>query len=256
MIVASVASAFPEHVYDQEVIAAALKRHWGPRLSKPELLDRIHSRTRVKRRHLALGLADYPRLTTWGESNRAWMDAAQVLGERAIDAALARAGLDRADLDALYVVSVTGIASPSLDARLINRMRLRTDIKRTPIFGVGCAGGAIGLVRAADYVRAYPDQVCALLSVELCSLTMRHDDHSMLNVVATGLFADGAAAAILSGSDTGAKGPQVLATRSIFYPDTEDIMGWDISEKGFGIVLSPRLPQLIESRSQATWLPF
>lgn len=248
MIVASVASAFPEHVYDQEAIAAALKQYWGPRLRSPELLDRIHSRTRVRRRHLALALEDYPRLQTWGQSNKAWMETAQVLGERAIDAALDRARLDRADLDAIYVVSVTGIASPSLDARLINRMRLRSDIKRTPIFGVGCAGGAIGLVRAADYVRAYPDQVCALLSVELCSFTMRHDDLSMVNIIATGLFADGAAAAILSGPDTGAKGPQILATRSVFYPDSEDIMGWDISEQGFGIVLSPRLPELIKTR--------
>ena len=119
---------------------------------------------------------------------------------RAIDGALERAGLRRQDLDALFVVSITGVASPSLDARLINLMRLRSDIKRTPIFGVGCVGGALGLTRAADYVLAYPGHAAALLSVELCSLTIQRDDRSTANLISTGLFGDGAAAVIVTGS--------------------------------------------------------
>jgi alkylresorcinol/alkylpyrone synthase len=173
---------------------------------------------------------------------------------RAIDAALKGTGLAREDLDALFVASITGVASPSLDARLINRMRLRPDIKRTPIFGVGCVGGALGLTRAADHVLAYPGHAAALLAVEFCSLTIQRDDLSTANLISTGLFGDGAAAVIVTGAErsvrqaraAGPAGPQILGCRSSFYPDSEDVMGWQISEESFRIVLSPRLPDLIK----------
>src|SRR5579863_5332011 len=128
------------------------------------------------------------------------MEVAEQLGEKAIDGALERAGLARRDIDALFVVSITGVASPSLDARLINRMRLRPDIKRTPIFGVGCVGGALGLTRAADYALAYPGHCAALLAVEICSLTFQRDDLSTANQISAGLFGDGAAAVIVAGA--------------------------------------------------------
>jgi alkylresorcinol/alkylpyrone synthase len=246
MRIASVASAFPENVYRQEEVTNALKDYWGARLEKPELLDRLHSHCGVRQRHMSFSFDQYRQFQTWGETNRAWFEVAEKLGEQAIDGALSRAGLERADLDAIMVVSITGIASPSLDARLVNRMGLRSDIKRTPIFGLGCVGGAVGITRAADHVRAFPAQTAVLLSVELCSLTIQLDDLSMPNLISTGLFGDGAVATIV-GPQTGG-GPEVLATRSVFYPATEDIMGWDISEKGFAIVLSARLPDLIRAR--------
>jgi alkylresorcinol/alkylpyrone synthase len=124
-------------------------------------------------------------------------------------------------------------------------MGLRRDLKRTPIFGLGCVAGAAGLARAADHVRAYPDGVAVLLAVEICSLTMRLDDLSTANLIATGIFADGAAAAVLGGKERSSHGPEILDHRAVFYPGTEDIMGWDISEKGFAIVLSQKLPALI-----------
>ena len=248
MRILSVGSAFPENLYPQEAITGAIKQHWGERLARPELLDRLHSRAGVRQRHLAFPLDQYERFATFGETNRAWLEVAGELGERAIDRALDRAGLGRRDLDALYVVSVTGVASPSLDARLINRMGLRPDLKRTPIFGIGCVGGAIGLTRAADYVLAYPKQVAAILSVELCSLTIQRDDLSTVNMISMGLFADGAVAAILAGAERGIEGPAIVGNRSVFYPDTEEIMGWNISEKGFAIVLSQKLPELIKRR--------
>jgi alkylresorcinol/alkylpyrone synthase len=133
-------------------------------------------------------------------------------------------------------------------------MSLRSDIKRRPIFGVGCVGGALGLTRAADYVLAYPGHVAALLSVEVCSLTIQRDDLSTANLISTGLFGDGAAAVIVAGSErtdgeaqsVAQAGPHILGCRSVFYPDSEDIMGWDISQDGFRIVLSPRLPEIIK----------
>ncbi len=248
------ASALPEYRYSQEVITAALKHHWNGSLARPELLDRLHTRAGVEYRHLAFPLERYARFENWGETNAAWLEVAQTLSSRAIDGALERAGLERQDLDALFVVSVTGVASPSLDARLINLMRLRPDIKRTPIFGVGCVGGALGLTRAADYVLAYPGHAAALLAVEVCSLTIQRDDTSTANLISTGLFGDGAAAVIVAGSQRASNqaqgaetaGPHIVGSRSIFYPDSEDVMGWKISQDGFRIVLSPRLPDIIK----------
>jgi len=244
----------PEHRYPQAALTAAFKAYWNEKLKSPERLDQFHSRVGVEYRHLSFPMERYPQFASFGETNDAWFEVAQELGAKAIDAALDRAGLSRQELNALFFVSVTGIASPSLDARLINRLGLRRDIKRTPIFGIGCAGGAIGLTRAADYLLAYPDHNAALLAVELCSLTIQADDLSPANLISVGLFADGAAAAIVSGSKvrrrTGSavagSSPRILGTGSVFYPETEDIMGWDISEKGLKIVLSPRLPDLIK----------
>ena len=150
-----------------------------------------------------------------------------------------------ADLDAIFFVSVTGIASPSIDARLINRMNLRPNIKRIPIFGLGCVAGAAGIARAADYVRAYPDHNAVLVSVELCSLTWQRKDLSVANLISSGLFGDGSAAVIVSGAARDAHGPEVVATSSSFYRGTEDVMGWDISSEGFNIVLSSEVPNMV-----------
>ena len=163
---------------------------------------------------------------------------------------MARAGLELAQIGALFFVSVTGVASPSIDARLINRMKLPTNLRRTPIFGLGCVAGAAGVARAADYVRAYPDQVAVLLSVELCSLTLQREDLSLANLVSSGLFGDGAAAVVVAGANVKRReesydGPEILASGSVFYPDTEEVMGWDISEKGFRIVLSREVPEVV-----------
>jgi alkylresorcinol/alkylpyrone synthase len=249
--ISGVGSALPEFCYTQETLTQALKQYWGRRLENPEQFERLHAHMKVASRHLAFPMPRYLEFVTWGDTNAAWFEAAQELGERAIYEALRHAGLSRRNLHALIVVSVPGVASPSLDARLINRMDLRPDIKRTPIFGVGCVGGALGLSRAADHVRAYPDQNAAVLAVETCSLTLKRDDLSTTNLIATGLFGDGAAAVVVSGSKSGAgaaapePGPEILDVRSFFYPDTEEIMGWDISENGFKIVLSPQLMDLI-----------
>jgi alkylresorcinol/alkylpyrone synthase len=133
----------------------------------------------VDARHLALPIEAYEDLETWGQSNNAWIEVAEELAEQSICRALTRAGLSEQDLDAIFFVSVTGIASPSIDARLMNRMNLRTNIKRNPIFGLGCVAGAAGIARAADYVRAYPDHNAVLVSVELCSLTWQRRNLSL-----------------------------------------------------------------------------
>jgi alkylresorcinol/alkylpyrone synthase len=134
-----------------------------------------------------------------------------------------------------------------VDALLVNRMRLSPQIKRNPIFGLGCVAGAAGLARAADYVRAYPDQVAVVLSVELCSLTWQRDDFTVANLIATGLFGDGAVAVLVAGDQVKLSGPKILGSACSFYPDTEDVMGWKISEKGFQVVLSPDVPTVVRA---------
>jgi alkylresorcinol/alkylpyrone synthase len=228
------------------VLLAALREYWRGQIENPRMLDQLHAHAGVDGRHLVLPLERYYDLKTFGEFNRIWIEAAQELGERAIRCAMSRAGLELSQIGALFFVSVTGIASPSIDARLINRMKLPTNIRRTPIFGLGCVAGAAGVARAADYVRAYPDQVAVLLSVELCSLTLQREDLSLANLVSSGLFGDGAAAVVIAGADVPVNsGPEIIATGSVFYPDTEEVMGWDISEKGFRIVLSREVPDVV-----------
>ena len=246
MKIASVASALPPHYYTQEFLSQAMKQYWGEKLPNPRFLDQLHAHMGVAGRYLALSIEEYPRITTWGQANSTWIRVAQEIGEQALSLALTRAGLSPPDLSALFVVSVTGIASPSLDARLINRMGLSPNIRRIPIFGLGCAAGAAGIALVADYVRAYPGRSAALLAVELCSLTMQREDLSTANLISAGLFGDGAGAVILSGAERPATGPRIVSTRSVFYPNTENVMGWDISEKGFQIVLSADVPVMAE----------
>jgi len=246
MRIASVASAFPGKRYAQGVILEALKRQWGDRLDRPERLDRINRRAGVDGRHLALPIEAYGGLSGWGEANAVWVRVGEELGEAALGRALDDAGLEPEELSALFVVSITGIASPSLDARLMNRMGLNRNLKRLPVFGLGCVAGAAGLARAADYVRAYTTESAALLAVELCSLTFQRDDVSVVNQISASLFGDGAAAVVVAGAAVPGTGPRIVATRSVFYSDTQDVMGWDISERGFRIVLSRGVPDIVK----------
>lgn len=246
MKLASAASAFPSHTYSQQTIATALTSVWQDQLQRPESLDRIHRNTGVDQRHLVLPLQDYLAVETWGKANNIWIDAALDLGSSAICRAITPFGLKPKDIDALFFVTVTGVASPSIDARLVNRMGLSPNIKRNPIFGLGCVAGVAGTARAADYVRAFPEHIAVVLSVEICSLTWQRDDVTAANVISTGLFGDGAAAVVVAGAQTGLPGPHVIDTCSSFYPNTERVMGWDISERGFQIVLSPDVPKVIE----------
>jgi alkylresorcinol/alkylpyrone synthase len=252
--IAAVGKALPPHYYDQDALLEALKRRFTPRYFNPERLERLHRNVLVGGRHLALPIAEYDTLTTWGKANDAWIRVAQEVGAAAVLDALGRAGLAVDDVDALIFVTVTGVATPSVDARLMNRLSLPPRVRRMPIFGLGCVAGAAGISRAADYVRAYPDQVAVLLSVELCSLTLQGEDLSIPNLIASGLFGDGAAAVVVVGDEhpvSAPDGPEIVASRSVFYRDSERVMGWDISEHGFRIVLSADVPQVVRDHLRA-----
>ncbi len=246
MKISSAVSALPPHYYPQHVLIEAFRKHWGKRLERFTVLEKLHAAAQVDGRYLALPMEEYPP-KTWGEANNHWINTTLALGEEAVGKAIAAAGVKHEDIGAFFFVSVTGICSPSIEGRLINKMKLNPNIKRIPIFGLGCVAGAAGIARAADYVKAFPKQAALLLSVELCSLTAQQDDLSAANLISTGLFGDGGAAVVISGSECpgATPGPEILATRSTFYPNTEDVMGWDITEKGFRIILSREVPNVV-----------
>jgi alkylresorcinol/alkylpyrone synthase len=255
MQIASVGTAFPPHRYSQTEIAEALTERWAGRLEEPRLIKRFFANCGVDFRYLVYPLDVYPTLRGFGQTNNAWIESAVTLGEQAIANALTPLGLTAADVSAIFFASVTGIASPTIDARLINRLPFPVNVKRTPIFGLGCVAGAAGIARASDYVKAFPGQIALLLSVELCSLTWQDDDQSIANLISCGLFGDGAAAVVIAGADVvlpgqqspGPRvGPKVVATQSTFYRNTEHVMGWDIGDLGFRIVLSPEVPKVVE----------
>ncbi|MDP9398897.1 MAG: type III polyketide synthase [Actinomycetota bacterium] len=247
--IAAVAGVLPAHRHPQQEITAAFADLVLPDGRGRPVLERLHANTGVAARSFALPLEDYSRLDGFTGANEAFVRVGTDLGERAVRDALARAGLAAGEVDTFMTVTTTGVATPSLDARLVPRLGLRTDVKRLPVFGLGCVAGAAGIARLCE---ALPDDgVGVLLSVELCSLTVQRDDASMPNLVASGLFGDGAAAVVVVGErrahELGLTGaPEVIASRSRFYPDTQRVMGWDIGGSGFRIVLAASVADVVE----------
>jgi alkylresorcinol/alkylpyrone synthase len=247
------ATALPPNVIEQESLAGLLKALWGEKYDQSRrwrsTFEQIQRSVRVDRRYLALPVDEYPALDTFAKTNAAWTRVAPELGAAAAQSALDAAGMTARDVDHLFFVTGTGIATPSLDARIVNRLGMRSDVRRTPIFGLGCAGGVAGVVRAADVLRGFPGQVAMVVSAELCSLTLQRADDSVANIIASALFGDGAAAVLLGGARLANRGagvtPRVVATRSVFYPDSERMMGWDVVDGGLKIVLSPAIPDLV-----------
>jgi alkylresorcinol/alkylpyrone synthase len=245
--IVAVRSAFPAHRYPQAELTAKVAELSGLGPAERDLLERLHSRAGVDYRHTVLPLSEYDGLRGIALANDRYLDEAADLGEEALSAALAAAGLTGRDLDLLIVTSVTGVAVPSLDARLIPRLGLRPDIKRLPIFGLGCVAGAAALARLHDYLLAWPEHRAAVLAVELCSLSWPMTDVTTADLVSSGLFGDGAAALVADGGQVG-DGLRVVASRSEVYPDSIDALGWRLGADGFRIVLSAELADVIERR--------
>ena len=250
--IAAVCPALPELSYTQEEITAAI----APLLAagsapRRAAIERTHAASGVRTRHLVLPIERYGALGTFGEANDTFVAAGAELAERALRGALEAADLRPEDVDLILFTSVTGISAPSIDALLVGRLGLRRDVKRVPVFGLGCVAGAAGIARLHDYLVGHPGDVAVLVSVELCSLTIQRDDTSMANVVSSGLFGDGATAVVMVGDARArsmrALGPEVVATRSHLYPDSEGALGWDIGGSGFRIVLSASLAGIIEA---------
>lgn len=292
-IIQSIATAVPPHAISQDEIRDAALHHFSRGRRDMRRLIPIFNNVNVRQRHLCVPLEWYEREHVFSETNAEYIRWARKLSRQAVCECLKGAGAQPSDVDHLIFVSTSGLSTPSIDAHLINELGFSSGIRRTPVFGLGCAGGAAGLSRQRDLCRV-PGQECVLLvTVELCSLTFQFRDFSKANLVASSLFSDGAAAVLMTRGDFSANGapssptpsgralqagtassqerpaPQdaparqdssspcqagrqearvrarVLATCSTIFPDTMDVMGWDFSENGLGVIFSRRIPQLI-----------
>jgi alkylresorcinol/alkylpyrone synthase len=252
MRIVSVHGVLPAHQYTQTEITDAFT-HTMLRIAVDErVVQRLHANACVETRHLALPLERYGELDDFTESNSAFIDAGVELGARAVADALEAVGLTPQDIDLIISATVTGLAVPSLDARVASLIGMRPDVIRMPLVGLGCVAGASGVARLHDYLCGHPDSVAVLMAVELCSLTLQRDDASVPNLVASGLFGDGAAAVVAVGANRArdldnadAPQPDVLGARSRLYPGSERTMGWDVGTTGLKIVLDSNVPVLV-----------
>lgn len=244
----SVKTTFPSDYVSQEEISKEISSLWP---DKKSYVEQFHLSSQVNGRHLSIPLSDYKKLGDIGERSKIWLDIATKLQIENITKLLDQAGLVPADISMIASTTVTGLAIPTLEARLMNKLPFKSNLKRLPIFGLGCLGGVAGINRVNDYLKGHPTEAALLLATELCTLTFQFHDKSVANLVGTSLFADGAAAVLMVGE----KHPlyeksqfKVLAGESFFYPDTERVMGWDIISSGFQIVLSGDVPKIVEEK--------
>ncbi len=246
--IASLATALPPHRMSQAEAREGARRLFAGLPELDRLLG-VFDRSGVESRALVHPRDWYLEPRPFGERNREYLRAALELGGRAVAEALDQAGIAPDRVDAFVFTTTTGLATPSVDARLAAALGFRPGVRRIPLFGLGCAGGAAAVALAADRLRERPGETVVVLSVELCSLTLLMEEASKVNLVGTALFGDGAAAAVLtagSGDPAGGRrGPRVLASESHLFPGTGGLMGWDFSERGFGLVLSTRVPAFI-----------
>jgi len=210
----------------------------------------IFDNTGISTRRTCQPLSWYDQAHTLAENSVAYIEAASTLCAQAGAALLQRQGLRPEQIDRIIYVNTTGLATPSIDARLVNRLGLHPNVRRTPIWGLGCAGGVAGLSHAWQHVQGHPRERVLLFCAEMCSLTLLRDDASTANVVATALFADGAAVALISGDETGDTGYALIDSRSTLYPDSLDIMGWHVVTQGLQVVFDRRIPKIVDQHAR------
>ena len=250
----ALATAVPPYELHQEDIAAEAHNFFPERLSELQRLMPVYKNAGIGKRYSCRPLADYRRTGSWKEKNSSYLASAVELLEDATLRCLEEAKLQAGDIDAIVAVSTTGLATPSLDAQLMNRLPFRSDVERLPIFGLGCAGGVLGLARAAALARARPGAKVLFLVVELCALTFRQQDQSNANIVATALFGDGAAAAIVSSGENGhghescgteLPAPRIAHWGEHTWPNSLDVMGWSVEDDGLGVIFSQDIPSIV-----------
>ena len=245
--IAVVEVALPAHVYSQEQVTAELVGRLAPDSATTTVIERVHQATGVSTRHLALPLEDYKNLDSFTTANELYAEHALPLVVSAATEALKSAGIAAEDVDMVFFTTVTGLGAPSLDVALHKALGLKKDVKRIPSFGLGCVAGASGIARVADYLAGHPGSVALVVCVELCSLTIQWDDTAMANIVGTGLFGDGAAVAVMTGTNHPlARGPRVVGSQSSLYPDSEEMIGWRIGSTGFRLMLTAGVPAMID----------
>ncbi|MEO7634840.1 MAG: type III polyketide synthase [Sphingomicrobium sp.] len=240
------ATAVPPYVIEQHQAKAIGRRAFGGRAALFERLSGVFDNAAIARRYLVAPPIWYESGHGWAETNQVYLAAAEALFEQAARAAIAKAGLTAADIDGVVTVSTTGIATPSLEARVGPRLGLRSDVRRVPVFGLGCAGGVSGLALAGRLAAAAPGTNWLFVTVETCSISIRLDSDDPAAIVATALFGDGAAAAVVRAGDSGGLA-RLTGSAEKLWPDTLGIMGWRVEDPGLGVVFDRAIPPFIEA---------
>jgi alkylresorcinol/alkylpyrone synthase len=242
----SLATSVPPHAFLQKDIQAAAWDVFGSRFPDYERFASIFTNTGIVKRHGVKPFEWYLEPRGWPERTEAFLEGAEALFIDAAGKALASAGLDAADIDTVVTVCSTGIATPSLEARVHRRMGFRSDVSRVPVFGLGCAGGTSGLSVASRLAQARPGTNVLLVTIELCSLALRLDELTKANIIAVSLFSDGAAAIVLRAGDGGAT--QIEHVGEHLWPDTLDVMGWSVDPEGFGVIIRRTIPEFVTTQ--------
>ena len=258
----SLATALPPHVARQEDARGLAARLFPETVAGDPRLLQVFENARIEKRHVCMPLEWYGQEHSFAEKNDLYVRHAVRLAGEVTERALERAGLSPRDVDHVVFVSTTGLATPSVDARLANELGFRSGVRRTPIWGLGCAGGAAGLSHARDFALADPSARVLLIALELCSLTFQPGDRSKRNLIATSLFGDGAAAAVITGGGVGHAGRngrpplEILASRSVLWKDTEDVMGWSVDGAGLHVIFSRDIPTIVRDQVRPSLLEF
>jgi alkylresorcinol/alkylpyrone synthase len=242
------ALAVPPHKVPRAIAEDYARTHFGSRIRDLEKYLPVFANTGIESRNFCVPPEWFGSPKSFSEKNKTYVEWATRLGHQAAEKCLQDAGIPPEQIDNIIFVSTTGMATPTIDARLINLLKLRQDIRRTPVWGLGCVGGAAGLIMADDYIKAHPNAKVLLVAIELCSLTFLFDDFTISNLIATSLFADGAVAVLLSGESDG---PEILHTHSRTWPDSLDVMGWNFLDSGLQVVFSKSIPAIVKNHTRA-----
>jgi alkylresorcinol/alkylpyrone synthase len=236
----SVATAVPPYRVPQSAVAALAYDMFGHRFPGYGRISRVFETAGIQTRHMVKSLDWYRMQLGWPERMAAYLDGAQDLFIAAAEKALAAADCTASDIDIVVTISSTGIATPSLEARVAGRMGFRADVERVPVFGLGCAGGVNGLAIAQRLAEARPGSTVLMVAVEICTTAFRLDQLTKANMVATALFGDGAAACILRAGDRGVA--EIEGAGQHMWPDTLNIMGWNVDPEGLGVIFDRDIP--------------
>lgn len=248
--IASVGRALPPYKLSQDDIREFARTQFSGANSGWERLLDVFKHAEINERYFSVPAEWYGTPHTFVEKTEEYVRSCDKLGVAATRDCLEQLHLSVDQVDYIIFVSSTGIATPSIDARLINLLGMRSNIRRTPIWGLGCAGGAAGLSHAYHYLLGHPKERVLLVAIELCGLTFQQNDFSKSNFIATALFGEGAAAVLMIGDEVKMEGLAVLGTRSTFWPDSLDVMGWNVMNTGLQVVFSQSIPQIVKERAR------
>jgi alkylresorcinol/alkylpyrone synthase len=254
--ITSVATAVPPHRVEQSQAEQFARAHFGPKFSDIDRLLPIFLNSGIQSRYFSAPVEWFLESRSFSERNEVYINSATDLSVQVASEVIESADIEPRDIDYVIYVNTTGLATPSIDARVINLLEMRSDVRRTPIWGLGCAGGVAGLSHAYHHLLGHPRERVLVIATELCGLTFLRDDFSKSNLVATALFGEGSAAVLMTGDEVASGGLEVIDTRSTFYPDSLEVMGWNVVSEGLQVVFASRIPRIVRERAREDLVSF